>query len=121
MNSLNSILLEGTLVADPENMVSEELSGVKNCCRFGIENHRYCKVAGESVKEEYIYEIETKGKFAIQCLEHLKKGRGVRVVGSLVQREVELGDMKYMKVYIRAEHVEFKPVYTQSHADAIAK
>ncbi len=99
MNNLNSVLLEGFLVSDPELSYTEKGAAV---CRFKLENYRTVKVEGQDLVEEVFYfAVDTHLRLAEVCAEHLKKGRGVRVVGRLKQ-ETE-------KVVIVAEHVEFKP------------
>lgn len=111
MNQLNSILLEGTLIADPVKTNNGQIAE----CTFHIANSRFHKVKGSSVETIQNYTVETTGKFAEQCLENLKKGRGVRVVGRLSTKEIILDsllgkdDITFEKVIISAEHVEFKP------------
>ena len=53
-------------------------------------------------KEVFIFDISVYARMAEMCAEYLKKGRGVRVVGRLAQKDDE-------SVFIVAEHVEFKP------------
>jgi single-strand DNA-binding protein len=48
------------------------------------------------------------------CGEYLKKGRGVRIVGRLAQdRWTDPEGKPRSKVYIVAEHVEFKPQFNK--------
>jgi len=95
VNSLNSILVEGKLIADP---VMED--GV---CDFRIESVRTYMFGEERKTEESIFPITTRSRLAEVCGEYLKTGRGVRVVGRL--RMVPEGNAE-----IVAEHVEFQPV-----------
>jgi single-strand DNA-binding protein len=98
MNSLNSVLLEGNLVANPE----EIRNGV---CGFTFESFRYNKVDGDRVYEKEVsrFDVEVSGDLGKRCYDELVKGRGVRVVGRLKQTSEG--------VRIIAEHVEFKPVF----------
>jgi single-stranded DNA-binding protein len=114
MNSLNSILIEGTLLSNP---ISNSENEVANCV-FRIANYRYPEIEG--VKTEIISNLTIKAthKIAEDCLANLKKGNGVRVVGRL-KTEIETikvsdnpeEDITYEKVFIYAEHIEIKPVF----------
>ena len=92
MNSLNSVLIEGNLTADPI-----ERDGI---CRFKIESNRYHKQDNEHQRETICVPIEITGGMADRCMEYLKENSSVRVVGRIKQD----GD----KLIIYAEHVEFK-------------
>lgn len=107
MNSLNSVLLEGNLVDDPERLASK--SGNIGC-KFAIATNRYYKQDDEFQQEVSFFEVVTWGKTAERCLEVLKKGRGVRVIGRLKQDRWKNGEGKERsKVIAIAEHIEFKP------------
>ncbi len=106
MNSLNSILLEGNLIADPN------LSKKKGVffCKFSIVSNQYYKRGDEYEKGVSYFEIQTWAKLAEICAEYLKKGRSVRIVGRLKQDRWKGNDGKSKsKIYIIADHVEFKP------------
>jgi len=61
-------------------------------------------------KEVSFFDVSTWTRLAEVCAEYLKKGRGVRVVGRLKQDKWSDTDGKpHSRVYIVAEHVEFKP------------
>jgi len=99
VSNLNSVLLEGFLVNDPELSYTEKEVAV---CQFKIECYRTFKLEGQDLVEEVSYfDIATHVRLAEVCAEYLKKGREVRIVGRLKQD----GE----KVLIEAEHVEFKP------------
>ena len=95
---LNSILLEGTISGEIESIIDRTIDRVIECgfsvlsTRFDIDSH----ISTVTVK------ISTKGKLAESCASILKTGRGVRVVGRLAQGED-------FRIYIIAEHVEYKP------------
>ena len=107
MNNLNSILLEGNLVRDPEIGYTPKGAPV---CNFTVACNRYYK-QGEELEEEVSYfDVTVWNRLAEVCKEYLAKGRGVRVVGRLKQDRWEDPEGKTRsKVHIVAEHVEFKP------------
>ena len=97
MNNLNSVLIEGELIDDPKTSFSEENTPV---CIFSIATTRTFKRDDELHQEVSHFQIRAYSRIASTCSEYLRKGRGVRVVGRLKQD----GE----KIYIVAEHVEFK-------------
>jgi single-strand DNA-binding protein len=107
MNNLNSILIEGNLTRDPE--LSYCSSGTP-WCRFSVAVNRYYKQDDERKEEVSFIDVSAYGKTAEACAEYLKKGSGVRVVGRLKQdRWKDLDGKSRAKLFIVAEHVEFKP------------
>lgn len=117
MNNLNSILIEGNLVRDPE--LSYTPKGVA-VCKFAVACNRQWKQDDEVQKEVSYFDVTTWTRLAEVCGEYLKKGRGVRVVGRLKQDRWTDADGKgRSKVLIMAEHVEFKPqIKKDGEADA---
>ena len=109
MNNLNSVLLEGNLVRDPEKVLVGSNGSVMG--KFSLAVNRYYKKANaESVEEVMYIGVQVWGGLAEGCLNYLKKGRGVRVVGRLRQErweDKEGGNRE--KIVVVAEHVEFKP------------
>jgi single-strand DNA-binding protein len=101
MNNLNSVLIEGTLQEDA--VCGKEIDGITDAS-FSIESHRYYHKVDEVGMEKKITTVfvSATGKLAEGVAKSGKKGRGVRVVGRLVQTANTLG--------IEAEHVEFRPV-----------
>ena len=109
MNNLNSILLEGNLVADPELRYTPNGAPV---CSFCVACNRYFKQEEELQQEVSYFDVTTWNRLAEVCNEYLTKGRGVRVVGRLKQDRWEDQDGKTRsKVHVVAEHVEFKPKF----------
>ena len=109
MNNLNSILLEGNLVADPELRYTPKGAAV---CSFRVACNRFYKQEEELQKEVSYFNITAWNRQAEVCNEYLTKGRGVRVVGRLKQDRWEDTEGKTRsKVHIVAEHVEFKPKF----------
>ncbi len=107
LNNLNSVLIEGNLVRDPELKYTPKGAAV---CSFALASNRYFKQDEETQKEVSYFDITTWARLAEVCGEYLKKGRGVRVVGRLKQdRWTSPEGQARSKVEIVAEHVEFKP------------
>jgi len=107
MNSLNSILLEGALTADPE---LKDLSSGTQVCNFTVACGRFYKRNDESEEEVSYFDVEAWAKLGLVCAQNLKKGRGVRVMGRLKQDRWQDSEGKSCsRVIIVAEHVEFKP------------
>jgi single-strand DNA-binding protein len=107
MNNLNSVLIEGNLIRDPELKYTQKGSAV---CAFVLASNRYFKQDEETQKEVSFFEVTTWSRLAEVCGEYLKKGRGVRVVGRLKQdRWTSPEGQARSKISIVAEHVEFKP------------
>jgi single-strand DNA-binding protein len=115
MNNLNSILLEGNLVADPDLRYTTK--GVP-VCSFRVACNRYFKQEEELQKEVSYFDVTSWNRLAEVCNEYLTKGRGVRVVGRLKQDRWEDPEGKTRsKVHIVAEHVEFKPKFKSDDAE----
>ena len=110
MNNLNSIILEGNLVANAE--LSEPSKGFK-VCKFSLGVNRFTKsLNGESIDEVSFFDVEAYGKLAESCEKNGVKGRGVRVVGRLKQSRWKNNDGKNQsRVYVIAEHIEYKPKF----------
>jgi single-strand DNA-binding protein len=107
LNNLNSVLIEGNLVRDPELKYTPKGAAV---CSFALASNRYFKQDEETQKEVSYFDITTWSRLAEVCGEYLKKGRGVRVVGRLKQdRWTGPEGQARSKIEIVAEHVEFKP------------
>jgi single-strand DNA-binding protein len=107
MNSLNSILVEGNLVKDPN---TKTLPSGNQVCDFTLATNRYYKNGDEGLEKEVSYfDVEAWARLGAACAQNLKKGRGVRVVGRLKQdRWVDPEGKQRAKVKIVAEHIEFK-------------
>jgi len=109
MNSLNSILLEGNLTADPK--LTHTQKGIQ-LCNFTIASKRFFKQDNEYQKEISFFNITTWARLAEVCAEYLKKGSGVRIIGRLKQdRWKDADGTGKSRVYVVADNVEFKPKY----------
>ena len=107
MNNLNSVIIEGNLTRDPEQVTTPKGTPV---CKFTIATNRYFKSGEQQQQEVSFFAIETWAKLAGSCSTYLEKGRGVRVVGRLKQeRWVGTDEKRHERVVLVAEHVEFKP------------
>ncbi len=99
-NQLNSILIEGAAVSIGELAGDAQDGGIA----FFIESK---KTNRSAVVEAYQFEVHAVGPIASVIADRFKIGQGVRVVGSLRQSQ----DGHRDRVYIMADHVEFKPVF----------
>ena len=105
MNNLNSILVEGNLVRDPE---FGHTSKGTPFCNFSIATNRYYKIEDRYLDEVSFFDVKTWSKLAELCEKHLKKGKGVRVIGRLKQDRWKDNDGRgRSRIYIIADHMEF--------------
>ena len=115
MNNLNSILVEGNMVRDPE------LRSTKNgklYCVFSIASNRFYKTDQGFEKEVSFFDVECWGKLAETIADGGKKGKGARIVGRLKQnRWIDRDGKSRSSFSIVAEHVEFNRERSK-HADA---
>ena len=122
MNNLNSILIEGNMVRDPLYRTTPRGTPV---CTFSLASNRYLKHDSGLEEEVSFFDIESWARVADSCNNQGKKGRGVRVVGRLKQdRWTDNEGKNRSKIFIIAEHVEFRPDFRQGsaleiHANAI--
>ena len=114
MNNLNSILIEGNLVKDPESRTTAKGTAL---CTFTIATNRYYRKDGKMEKEVSYVDVEAWGKLAEYCQKNGTKGKGVRVVGRLKQDRWTGKDGKlYSRISIIAEHIEFRPEFKKESA-----
>jgi single-strand DNA-binding protein len=106
-STLNSILIDGNLTRDPELKTTPKGTKV---CKFGLASNRFYELNEERVQEVSFFDVESWARLGEACAEHLKKGRGVRVIGRLKQDrwQNEEGQNR-SRVKIVAEHIVFKP------------
>lgn len=106
MQPLNSIVLEGNLVQDPEVRTTPSGSEV---CLFTVANNYWYKQGDDFVQKVYYFDVEAWSSTAKYCRENLKKGYGVRVAGALRQdRWNDKEGNPRSKVKIKGEHVEYR-------------
>jgi len=106
VNSLNSVLIEGNLVRDPE---FKELATGSKICVFSVATNRYFRQENEKKSEVSYFDVEVWNRTAELCQKSLSKGRGVRVVGRLKQdRWSDSEGKSRSKVKVVGESIEFK-------------
>ena len=110
MNQLNSLIIEGNVVNEMVEVV-EPVAGFK-VAKLSIGVNCFFKNAeGEKVNEVSYFDIECYGQMAQIVSDKCVKGRGIRVVGRLKQdRWTDNENKTHSKVYVVAEHIEFKPM-----------
>jgi len=114
MNNLNSILIEGNLVRDP--LLRSTAKGTP-VCTFSLASNRFYKQDTGFEREVSFFDVETWAKLAENCYTLGHKGRGVRVVGRLKQERWQgTAGKPHTKVVIVAEHVEFRPEFSDKKA-----
>ena len=107
MNNLNTVMIEGQLTRTPSLGTSPAQTQM---CRLSIANNRYyLDKDGDWKQDPSYFTVHVYGNVASACVAHLKKGRGVRVVGRLKQYSWLDHGIRREKVYILAEHIEFQP------------
>ena len=115
MNQLNSIILEGNVVRKAE--FSEPKTGFQ-VCKFPLAVNRKSKTPdGNPIEEVSYFDVEAYGEMAESCFKWCDRGQGVRVVGRLKQSRWEENNVKKSKVYVVAEHVEYKFSKPKDEAD----
>lgn len=109
MNALNQLILEGNVVRD--STVKETSRGTKFCTMQLANNRVFKDSKGDFQKEVNYFEIQAWGQnFSDIVVKHGTKGRGVRVVGRIKQDRWKSEDGKnHEKIFIIADHIEFKP------------
>jgi len=107
MNNLNSVLIEGNLVRDPQIRTTPKGNSV---CELRVASNRYFRIGDVIEREVSFFTVEVWGKMGESCHGRGKKGQGLRVVGRLRQDRFNGEDGKpQSKILIVAEHVEFRP------------
>lgn len=105
MNNLNSILIEGVLLENPELSYTPKGTAMY---KFTVVYDRTYKEDEEIKKGVSYFDVSIRTRLAEACGEYLKKGRGVRVVGRLKQdRWTDNKGKANSRVFIVAEHVKF--------------
>ncbi len=114
MNNLNSILIEGNMVREPQYRTTPKGTSV---CTFSLASNRFFRQDNGYEREVSFFDVETWAKLADTCNNMGKKGRGVRVVGRLKQDRWTGTDGKpRSRISIVAEHVEFRPEFKKEAA-----
>ena len=118
MNHLNSCLLEGNVVKEPE--VKAVGKSGSELVIFRIASNRYWKSKDAPVESEWkvdptYLDIYAWGNIGQRCMDLLKKGTEVRVVGRLRVStwKGKESEKEYTSVGITAQHLEFKVRYKE--------
>ncbi len=109
MNQLNNIILEGTLINEPE-VVAKSTITQSRLVKFTIANERYYKdVNGETKKEVLYLVIQCWGELGEKALTNIHKGMIVRTVGRLMmcRWENKAGE-KRSTIEIVCNHIEYR-------------
>lgn len=101
-NNLNSVLIEGEVVRI-DNFGPKTPNDYLNMV---IESKRYFREGDEYHEDTSCFDVTVAGEQAKKCHDSLRAGIQVRIVGRLEEVQINRTDSK---VYIIAEHVEFKP------------
>ena len=109
MCNLNSIIIEGKLIADAKH---EKTSSGTPLCTFVLESDRVFRDGTELIQEVSYFEVGACGHVCTSCADMLTKDSSVRIVGRLKQERSQEKDGKFSsKVIIVAEHIERKPIF----------
>lgn len=106
-DDLNSVLLEGRLVRDPD---LKEFSDQNMVCNFSIANNYSYKMKDGNYKSEATFiDIKVWGRSGQLCNQYLKKGSIVRLRGKITQdRWEDDKGQKRTRIFVTAGHVEFR-------------
>lgn len=114
MNAMNQIIIEGNVVRD--SIVRETPRGTKVVTMPIASNRVYKDTKGDFQSDVSYFDVQAWGKsFCENVAKNGVKGRGVRVVGRLKQDRWKNDEGKSVsKIYIIADHIDFKPVPKES-------
>ena len=106
-DDLNSVLLEGRLVKDPN---LKEFANQSMICNFSIANNFSYKMKDGKYKSDATFiDIKVWGRSGQLCHQYLKKGSIVRLRGRITQdRWEDENGTKKSRIYVTAGHVEFR-------------
>lgn len=97
MNNINSLVVEGKITKPSKN----------GAFTMAVD-HYYKNAEGKCLLETSYFDVEAFGNLAELCDKYALKGRGVSVVGRLTQKKWKEEGKNFSKVYVVAEHIEFK-------------
>jgi single-strand DNA-binding protein len=110
VNDINSVLIEGDLVRDPEVRASGDGTPMTT---FTVASRFSFMQGHERLTNVSFFDVEVSGKDGETRAKVLEKGRGVRVVGRLEQRRWAdpATDLNHAKVIIIGTTVELMSRY----------
>ncbi|PJZ47336.1 single-stranded DNA-binding protein [Leptospira brenneri] len=106
MKNLSYIILDGNLTADPEE---RNVAGGKSLAVFTVAvNHTANNQEGKEKDDVSYFEVEAWEKLGENCVEYLKKGSKVTVMGNLKQNRWKSPDGENRsKIKVTASTVRF--------------
>lgn len=108
MNQLNSVILEGTLINDPE-AVAKKVSTGEILVKFTIANDRYYEEDGKTKMESIFMVVQCWGELGERVLSVLHKGQEVRFCGRLtLERWQTKAGEKRFSTEIVCDHIEYR-------------
>ncbi len=110
INHLNSLLIEGVMVNNPEVVAHVKKDPEVKLVKFTIANdYYYVGTDGSKKKDTLFLTVQTWGGLADRCLIQMSKGMTVRVVGKLKMRTWETeGGEKRSVIELVAKHIEYR-------------
>lgn len=110
INHLNSLLIEGVLVNDPEIVARVKATPDVKLVKFTIANdYFYVGSDGEKKKDTLFLPVQVWGTLAEKCLDKMKKGMTARCVGKLKMRTWEgENSEKHSIMELVAKHLEYR-------------
>lgn len=110
MNQINNIVLEGTLINDPE-VVAKANTSDSRLVKFTVANDSYYKDATGLLQQKTTFMvIQCWGELGEKVMKSLKKGTIARIVGKLEPcRWVTRTGEKRWSNEILANHIEYRP------------
>lgn len=108
MNQLNSIIMEGTLINDPETVAKDSRTGEK-LVKFTLANDRYYKEDGKTKMDTIFMVVRCRGELGEKVLTALYEGREVRICGRLaMERWTTSTGEKRSTIEIECSHIEYR-------------
>lgn len=110
MDNLNNLLIDGTLITNPEIVVA---NNGNRLVKFSIASNRvFVDTEGNKQKEVLFLPVVAYGSLAELCLKHIAKGITVRIAGR-IRNNPEENNLELL-----AQHIEFKRCATKkSHKE----
>lgn len=121
MNAMNQIIIEGNVVRDSQ--IKETQRGTRVATMPIASNRVFKDSNGDFQSEVSFFDVQAWGqKFCESVAKNGIKGRGVRVVGRLKQDRWKNDSGKSQsRIYIIADHIDFKPVPKESFQESESK
>jgi single-strand DNA-binding protein len=111
MNNLNSVLIEGTIIKDPQLKIISHETGFGIFTITSIRQYRQDDSDASTEPESSYINIGIAGKLAEHFHWFENIGRVIRVVGRITQTHWNDIDGKdYSSIIIMAEHIEVCPI-----------